>query len=892
MTSTNAHLTEHRLPRNVAPVRYDLRLAPDLEAATFAGEERVELEVREPVTTIVCNAAELRISDASLVRLPSKGDAGPADEPVALTVTLDEADQLAVFTLPDEIPSGRYALDLIFAGVLNDDLRGFYRSTFVDSSGTERVIATTQFESVDARRAFPCWDEPDRKAVFSVTLDVPEALIAISNWPEVASEPLGEGVRRVRFADSIVMSSYLVAFVVGPLEATEPVDVDGIPLRVVHPPGKGGLTAFALEAGAHALRFFADWFAIPYPGAKLDLIAIPDFASGAMENLGAVTFRETELLADPGASSQSELARIAEVVAHEIAHMWFGDLVTMRWWNGIWLNEAFATFTSLLCLDDFRPEWRCWDSFARDRAFALQVDALHSTRPIEYPVHRPEDAEGMFDVLTYEKGASVLRMVERYLGTIRFRDGVRSYLAGHLYGNTETTDLWDAIEESAEDEPIRAVMDSWIFQGGYPLVDVRSDAKGAVHVSHEPFALLHEGEGGMTAGAPPSGIGRDWLVPLIVGVRGPVTPSSTGTSPEDAPGTTRLVLGTAGAHVHLGGQDDVLAVANVGGYGFYRVRYDQPLFNRLLAGLDRLEPLERYCLASDTWACAHAGFTPLDDFFALVHHLGGETDPSVWSVVTGALGALDRAVSEDDRALLADFTRSVLGPQLRRVGWDAAAGEDPQTPTLRSALLRTLAVVGGDPEVVAGCADRFESATGGERPIDAGIASAVLSVVVHCGGEKEFESVLDQFRTPTDPQDERRHLEALAEVSGPELGARLHELCLSEIRTQDAPFELLRMLFNRHQRAATWEFVTSHWAEVTDRFPRSTIPRLLQGIRGLDVVDEEGRAPLADSARRFVAEHPQEGTQKLIEQAVEQLDVNVAFVRRERAGLGRLLARA
>jgi puromycin-sensitive aminopeptidase len=894
VTSPNASPTEHRLPRSVAPVRYDLRLAPDLEAATFTGEERVELDVREPVTTIVCNAAELEIASATLTPITAEEGDEQGDDagPITLAVRLDEGDQLATFTLPDEIPSGRYALDLAFSGILNDQLRGFYRSTFTAEDGTERVMATTQFESVDARRAFPCWDEPDRKAVFAITLDVAEGLTVVSNWPEVSNEPAGEGLHRVRFGDSIAMSTYLVAFVVGELEATEPVDVDGIPVRVVHTPGKGDFTAFAIEAAAHALRFYAEWFAIPYPGAKLDLIAIPDFATGAMENLGAVTFRETELLADPAGASQSELARIAEVVEHEIAHMWFGDLVTMRWWNGIWLNEAFATFTSLICLDDFRPEWRCWDSFSRSRAVALQVDALHTTRPIEYPVHRPEDAEGMFDVLTYEKGASVLRMVERFLGTNRFRDGVRSYLAAHLYGNTETTDLWDAIEESAEDEPIRALMDSWIFQGGYPLVDVRSDGADAVQVAQEPFALLHEGEDGHTPGGPESGIGRDWLVPLIIASRGRERPSDSGTLPEDAPAASRLVLGAAGARVALGRKDDDVVVANVGGYGFYRVRYDQPLFSRLLDGLDRLEPLERYCLISDIWACAHAGLASLDDFFALSRRFAGDTDASVWTVVTGAIGALDRAVADADRPKLAEFTRSVLGPELHRIGWERVGGEDPQTPTLRSALLRSLAYVGGDPEVVAGCADRFESARTGERPLEAGVAAAVLDVVVHTGGEKEFEAVLDRYRRPADPQDERRHLEALAETTDPELGARFHQLCMTEIRSQDGPFELRRMLVGRQLRAETWEYVTSHWDEIGARFPRSALPRLMQGVRTLDLVDDEGRAPLADSAHRFVAEHPLEGTQRLVDQALEMLDVNVAFVRREREELGRLLTQA
>ena len=316
-------------------------------------------------------------------------------------------------------------ITLRFRGVLNDQLAGFYRSTFTDDAGETRVIATTQFEATDARRAFPCFDEPDRKAVFGVTLDVPAGLGAWSNGRLVSESPLPGGGRRITFADTISMSTYLVAFVVGPLEQTPVVDADGVALSVVHPPGRAGLTAFALEAGAHALRFFTNWFGIPYPGDKLDLVAIPDFAFGAMENLGCVTFRETALLVDPGARLALELERVADVVAHEIAHMWFGDLVTMRWWNGIWLNEAFATFMATMCTDDFRPAWKRWVSFGSEREAAMATDVLHSTRPVEYPVGPPEEAQGMFDVLTYQKGCGVLRMLERFLGAEPFRDGIR-----------------------------------------------------------------------------------------------------------------------------------------------------------------------------------------------------------------------------------------------------------------------------------------------------------------------------------------------------------------------------------------------------------------------------------------------------------------------------------
>jgi puromycin-sensitive aminopeptidase len=874
VSSSNATDANPRLPRTVTPSRYELRLRPDLEAATYIGEVRVELDAHEPVTEIVCNANDLEFSAASVDGRP-------------VSVRLVEDEQKAYFDLGYEIEAGPHVLEIAFSGILNDLLCGFYRSTFRDEDGNERVIATTQLENVDARRAFPCWDEPDFKAVFSITLDVPADLVAVSNWPEAESTDLGDGLRRVRFDDTIPMSTYLVCFVVGPLEITGPQMAGEIPLRVIHPPGKGALTSYAFDVATHALDFFVDWFGIPYPGTKLDLLAIPDFAAGAMENLGAITFREVELLVDPANASHAELERITEVINHEIAHMWFGDLVTMRWWNGIWLNEAFATFMSVLCQDDMHPEWRIWDSFSKSRDMAHEIDALHSTRPIEYPVLRPEDAEGMFDLLTYEKGASVLRMVETYVGSERFRDGVRSYLMAHLYGNTETTDLWDAIEVAVGDEPIRALMDSWILQGGYPLVSIAAEAGAAdaITAAQEPFVLLAD-----THRSAASGIGRDWMVPLTIGRR----PAGLEAGDLDtSPSVVRQIIEGGGdpVSVELGGASSDPVVANVGGHGFYRVRYDQGLFSKLLGGLDRLTPLERYCLVSDVWACALSGTGTLEDFLLLAGSLEAETDASVWTIVTGALDRLDHAIAEEDRPALAHFCTSLLGPQLARVGWDPVDSEDSQTPSLRSTLIRTLAFVGHDEEVIVACRERLASSLSGDTTLEPGTARTVLSVATRFGGEETFEVMCGGYRNAATPQDEQRHLSAFAAVSTAELAQRVCEMCLGEIRSQDAPYLLMGMMYNRAIRETTWRFVTERWEEIVARYPRNSLSRLLRGVINLDEVDEEGNAALAEEAARFVAEHPLEGQQKLVDQSLELLDVNVAFVRRERGRLGQLLAK-
>ncbi len=467
---------DHRLPRNAIPSGYVITLEPDLAAATFTGEVLVDIDVVDPTDRLVLNAAELRIDRAELV------DGG---EPVHGTVALDAEREQATVAFDDVVGLGPHRLRLTFAGVLNDQLRGFYRSTYKDEQAVEHVLATTQFEATEARRAFPCWDEPDLKATFDITVVVDEGLTVVSNSPIVSEHPVGDGRRRVRFAPTMKMSTYLVAVVVGDLVATEWHDVDGVPLRVLTVPGKLHLTDFAIDAGAFALRYFADYYRIPYPGDKVDMIAIPDFAFGAMENLGAITYRETALLVDPAQATQGELVRVAEVVAHELAHMWFGDLVTMRWWNGIWLNEAFATLMATKCVDAYRPDWKYWQSFGADRNASMDIDGLAATRPIEFPVASPEEANEMFDILTYEKGASVLRMLEQYLGEDVFCRGITRYLKAHEYGNTETADLWAALEEESG-EPVGEIMDTWILQGGYPKVSV---TRGERRVRAVPGAL-------------------------------------------------------------------------------------------------------------------------------------------------------------------------------------------------------------------------------------------------------------------------------------------------------------------------------------------------------------------------------------------------------------------
>ncbi|MBW8827379.1 MAG: M1 family metallopeptidase [Acidobacteria bacterium] len=837
----------YRLPRTVLPRRYDLRIEPDLATARFTGTEDVAVEVVADTSEVVLNAKDLEIGDAWLL--------SPAGEQVGATTSYDEATERLTLSAARALTPGNWTVHVAFAGEINDKLKGFYRSVFTDGDGVERVIGTTQMEPTDARLAFPCWDEPDLKATFAITLVVADGLLTVSNAAESARTTLPDGRVEVRFADTIPMSTYLVAWVIGPLVATDAVDVDGVPLRVVHVPGKESLAPFALDVGAFALRLFTGYYGIPYPGDKCDLIALPDFAAGAMENLGAITFREAVLLVDPAEATRSELQRVADVISHELAHMWFGDLVTMKWWNGLWLNEAFATFMELAAVDAFRPEWQRWVSFTNERAGAFAIDGLASTRPIEYPVHSPEEAEGMFDLLTYEKGASVLRMLEQYLGEDGFRAGIRRYLHGHEYGNAETTDLWDAIEE-ATDEPVRRIMDTWIFQGGHPLIGVDVDGERVTLTQRRFRFLPDDGE-------------ATWAVPLLVSV--------DGGEPE------KLLLDSPSMTVELPGASKGIVV-NAGGHGFYRVRYSSALLGQLRSRVFDLEPVERALLVDDAWASVLAAQAEAPAFLELAGAFGEERDPAVWTTLTAALGAIDRILDGDGRAKFQGYVRRLVGPALEQLGWEPQPGEDDLTGETRKLVITALGTIGRDQATIDAARELLDRELAGAGTAGPDVAAAAVTVVAANGTTADWERYLDRYRTATNPQEQLRYQYGLGQFAQPELASRTLELCMTEFRTQNAPFVLLMLLTNRDVNATAWEFVKREWDRINERFPDNAIPRLLGGITALSTPE------LAADVEAFVAAHPVPQAAKTVEQHLERLRVNVALRQREAARITAALA--
>ena len=829
--------SDYRLPRTVVPNHYDIVLEPDLANSSFEGSVGINVEVVKSTSAIVLNAIELDLITATV----SQGD-----RVFNGSISLDEEKERATITIDGVLDVGDARLAIAFNGILNSDLRGFYRSVFNDADGVEQIIATTQFEATDARRAFPCWDEPDLKATFSTTLIVEEGLMPVTNGGEIGKTVLGNGKIEYCFEKTMKMSTYIVAFIVGDLVATEPVDVDGTPLRIIAPPGSEHLTAFALEVGAHALRFFAKYYDIPYPSDKLDMVAVPDFAFGAMENLGCITYRETALLLDPETATQSEFTRVADVIAHEIAHMWFGDLVTMKWWNGIWLNEAFATFAELKCVDAYRPEWNRWLAFSSMRAISQETDSLASTRPVEFEVVSPEEANAMFDVLTYQKGSSVLRMLEQYLGEEAFRTGVTTYLKKHAYGNTDTADLWAALEE-ASGEPVGEIMDTWILQGGYPRISVERDGDN-FRLNQQHFRLIGDGD-------------STWQVPVLY---------------SSSNGSGKIVVGDE--PVSISAAPDL--VVNAGGEGFFRVAYEPELLAGIVDKLPDLDPIERYSVISDAFAAVLKGDVDAASYLNLVSGLKDEDEVDVWAVALSGVAELERVVSSDDRPAMQAFVRSLVSGKADELGWTVGEGESDRTRQMRGLLLRVLGNLGGDRDTVETAKSMYDA----EGPVDAEIADAALMIVASNDDGDRFEEFIGKSTHASNPQHTVKYLRAATQIANPETAKRLFHMCLDgEVRAQDSFWVLALLLGHRENGPMIWDLIEENWDAVMGVIPPVTKRRIL------DLLSNRSEPEVAAAIEAWFEDHDIPGGDLATKQHLELLRAHVGLRSREGERMGATL---
>lgn len=839
-----------RLPTCVIPKHYDLHLSPNLTEFTFTGSVDIDVTVKKPVSFITLNAKELTISEASVSNESGTTFVG--------SVSLNKETEMAVISFNGVLGEGSWKLRLNFAGTLNDSLKGFYRSFWTDKNGIKHAVATTQFESTDARRCFPCFDEPEFKATFKATLEIDNNLQAISNGRLIKEEPIaGTSKKMVEFATTMKMSTYLVAFVIGEFESSKPVFANGKELRIWANPGKVNLMNFALKSAAHAISWFENYYGVPYAGGdKIDFIAINDFASGAMENLGCITFRETALLVDEATATQAELKRVAEVVMHELAHMWFGDLVTMKWWNGLWLNESFATFMENKCLHAWRPKWHIWNDFAVSRAAASRVDALKSTHPIECHVERPEDAAELFDVISYEKGCSVLRQIEQFIGEDVFQAGISAYLKKHAFGNTETFDLWDALEDAAKDAnlniPVRTIMDTWVFTAGHPVVTVAKSKsmEGFIELSQTSFKFLNTKDDNATL----------WPIPITM----QVVSSNKAT-------TTKMVLSSRSQTVYVG-EDFDYVVINAGGSGFYRVAYESELLEKLSVMVqEKLSVVERFNLVNDTWSCVKAQVTSATDYLQMLSLFENETDPSVWSIITGSLRSIQSLVAKESRDSFAAMVSKLLTPTFKSLGLTPKADETVQTKQLRGTIIGALGTLGEDKVVQSKAVELFEAWKSDKTSIDANLLPSVVSILSYTGDCKRYDEFVNLFKTSTTPQDVNRFMYALTEFRDPKLVNRtLASSINGDIRSQDAPYVVQRLMGNEDAALSSWNFIQNNWDAMVSMYPNNGVVRMIGGIAALDTSES-----LLAEVKEFFANHPVEAGTMALAQAMEQQHINV-----------------
>ncbi len=645
--------TPGKLPKEVVPTDYSIRIVPNIDALTFTGTETVKLDVRNPVRRLVLNALELEISEASL-----DGKALPKS-----AIKIDREKELLTIALPSELAPGDHTLALSFSGKINQQGQGLFYMRYQEQgspAGAEKkIMLGTQFEATDARRFFPCWDEPAFRARFQLSVVVPENWLAVSNMP-VESEKKIAGGKEVRFAATPPMSSYLNVFVAGELDLIESRS-GPTQIRVITTKGKAELGRYALEVTAQILQYYNDYFGMPYPLPKLDQIALPGGFGGAMENWGGITYYESALLFDPKNSSAETKQIIYEVIAHEMAHMWFGDLVTMAWWDNLWLNEGFASWMGTKCTAHFNPQWEVWlrRSLPRDptrragiaKEAAMEGDARSTTHPIQQPIATEAEANSAFDDITYKKGQSFLRMLESFLGEDVFRDGIRRYIATHKYSNTTTADLWNALSEASK-KPIGEIAAGWTEQPGFPVVKVKREADGKVQLTQERFTVNFKN-------APP----LEWKIPLTYSIIG------------EAPAT---LLMTSKIETLQNIPADRALKLNLNGAGNYRVEYDEPSWKLLVEALPKLGVEDRVNLLSDAWPLVQAGRAPVSLYFGLVEKLPASTELAEREQIINALDFINRLlVGSPEREKFQRYARSLLRPTFETLGWEPKEGEPP-----------------------------------------------------------------------------------------------------------------------------------------------------------------------------------------------------------------------
>lgn len=831
-----------RLPNHISPIKYDLTLKPDLEAFTFEGKELIELKIEKPTKEIILHCKDITIVTSEIIYNDKKEFA---------KISYQEKNETTTFLFKNTIQKGKANLIVVFEGVINDKLRGFYKSTY-SIDGQTKHLATTQFEATDARRAFPCFDEPAQKAIFDVSLIIPGEKTAISNTLPINIEEHEGEYKVVKFSPTPIMSTYLLAFIVGDFEFIEGwTKGKKTKVRVFTTKGKIHQAKFALDVAIKSLEFYNKYFDIPYPLEILDLIAIPDFESAAMENWGAVTFRETAILVDEEHTSLSNKQWVAIVIAHEIAHQWFGNLVTMHWWTDLWLNEGFASYMENLCVDQMFPNWHIWDLYLADRyAVALRLDSLANSHPIEVEVHHPNEISEIFDMVSYAKGSAVIRMVAEYVGYENFRDGLRYYLKKHSYKNTMTVDLWDAFEKVSK-KPIKKMMENWTQKTGYPILAVSSKSNG-FEIKQERFFLSR-------ISSRKSKEDTLWQVPIKYKV-----------------GKDLQSILFSKKSITI--KTNVLGKLNEGEGSFVRTSYDSETLRNLGKQIvsKKMSVKDRLGLARDIFAIAEAGYIKGEVAMEFSLYYRDESEYIVWSELASGINRLYRLVSNESfEKKYKTYALSLFSPLANKMGFSNKNKESHSAPFLRNLAIANAASF-GDKDVIKKAQDIFKNRK--SKPIRADIRSTIYGVVASNGKEKDWKVFAKLYNNESFHEEKERFGYALTRFKDKKLLEKtLHFALSKDVRNQDAPFMLAQVWQNVNGRDAAWKFVKKNWKEIVKRYGEGGfISRLLSPLEGHKTNED-----LKD-IKKFFKENIAPGADRTLEQVYERINSNIAWLKADK----------
>lgn len=843
-----------RLKVDQVPKKYKLTIKPDLESFTFFGTEVIDIEIKKNTKTLVLHSVDIEVLNAFW-------QVGKSTL-IAAKISYQTKSETVTFTFPKPLAVGAGKLHLEFRGLITDKLRGFYRSQYKDGNEVKHLV-TTQFEATDARRAFPCFDEPSQKSIFELSLVIPNHLTAVSNTIESTNKthafPEGvehdENLKVVHFAPTPKMSTYLLAYIVGEFESIGTKTKDGVKIRAFTTKGKKQHAKFALDVAKRTLEFLNSYFEVEYPLPVLDLIAIPDFSAAAMENWGAVTFRESAIFVDEENSAFVTKQHVAEVVAHELVHQWFGNLVTMEWWTHLWLNESFASYMSYVVVDKLFPEWKIWTRFVmHDHTNALHLDSLDNTHPIEVEVHHPDQISEIFDAISYDKGASVLRMLSTYIGAENFRLGLSYYLKKHSYKNTESIHLWEAFEKISK-KPVAKFMQNWVGKEGYPFITAVEKNSKEIILTQNRFSIKPQKD--------KDRLKHKTLWPIPVQLDNLETLS-----------TKQAIIQNSFDYLKLN-KDET---------GFYRTLYSPSLLAKLYKPISEktLSTLDRYGVIRDVFAMAKAGLLPTSVFLEFISAYKNEDSYIIWSEILSGMREVFNIYSLDKQISpkLSKYYLDILSPIAHKLGWKAKKGEDQSQTLLRSSILAEFGFY-GDKETIKTANVVFK-----QKNIHPDLRGVVY-YLVGLNGNKSISDQLQKRYSSHHMQEEQRRIgRAMISFQDAKLLLKHLDFSLSKhVRSQDAPIFIAQALSSNPNKKVVWDWLKNNWSTFEARYKGDHLfVWIAKGMEGFNTASE------AKAVEAFFKKHPIASIERTIKQSLEQILLKSEWAKRDKSDCNKFLS--